>query len=231
MSAAGTLYLVLDAPFAAWRWLQAGVYRGSFPVIPPSAAWGLALNFAAIETRGDLGDVATPIRPDAPALDVAVGLVVPGGRSTLYQQLHSYPVGNSGKEFRERAHGRKYWIAPARREVLVDSIAAVGVRGPHELLARIRDGLAGRLDAPRYGLPFAGDNQFLFRAITVVDESPVAYWFQRLSELNPRIQKSTRLTTNIDRGEASNTEAPLFAPMTERGSCPDGAWVRVGPGA
>ena len=88
-----TLFLQLDAPFAAFRWLQAGVYRGTSPVIPPSAAWGLALNLAAIETRGGLDEPVTPIRPDAPHLDIAVGIVRSGQRSTLYQQLHSYPVG------------------------------------------------------------------------------------------------------------------------------------------
>ena len=62
-SGARTLFLLLDAPFAAFRWLQAGVYRGTFPVIPPSAGWGLALNLAGIETRGALDEVVTPIRP------------------------------------------------------------------------------------------------------------------------------------------------------------------------
>src|SRR5689334_4208101 len=93
-----TLFLLLDAPFAAFRWLQAGVYRGTFPVMSPSAAWGFALNLAGIETRGGLDEVVTAIRSDAPHLDVAVGVVRPGERSTLYQQLHGYPVGNSGKE-------------------------------------------------------------------------------------------------------------------------------------
>ena len=46
-----TLFLLLDAPFSAFRWMQAGVYRGTFPVMPPSAAWGLALNLAGLETR------------------------------------------------------------------------------------------------------------------------------------------------------------------------------------
>lgn len=231
MSADGTLYLVLDAPFAAWRWLQAGVYRGTFPVIPPSAAWGLVLNLAGIETRGDLGEVATPIRADAPALEIAVGSIAAGYRSTLYQQLHSYPVGASGKEFRAKAFGRKYWIAPARREVLVDSVAAVGVRGPKELLARVVDGLAGRLDVPRYGLPFAGDNQYLFRRIEIHGECPTARWYERVRELSARMQATTRLTTNIDRAEASNTETPLFAPMASPGPCSVDAWVRVGPTA
>ena len=112
-----TLFLRIEAPFAAFRWLQAGVYRGTFPVIPPSAAWGLALNLAGIETRGPLNEPVTSIRPDAPHLWIAVGVLRAGQRSTLYQQLHTYPVGSAGKELKPRTRGAKYWIAPGiRRE-------------------------------------------------------------------------------------------------------------------
>jgi CRISPR-associated protein Cas5t len=230
MTAEATIYLRLDAPVAAWRWLQAGVYRGTFPVIPPSAAWGLVLNLVGIDTRGDLSEVTTPIRGDAPALDIAVG-VVPGHegqRSVLYQQLHSYPVGASGSDMRGRAKGNKYWIAPARREILTDIIVTIGARGPADLLARAVDGLAGKLDTPRYGLPFAGDNQFLFSRLDASFVSPLARWYVPVTELADA-RATTRLTTNIDRSDASRTEAPLFAPLQEPGACPAFAWVKIGP--
>lgn len=219
-----TLYLRLDAPFAAYRWLQAGVFRGTFPVIPHSAAWGLALNLAGIETRGSLDEVVTPIRGDAPRFDVAVGLVRPGERSTLYQQLHSYPVGNSGKELQARTRGAKYWIAPAKREVLVGATFAVGVRAASDLVDRIQQGLRGGL--ARYGLPFAGDNQFLFNTIDLAD-AVEARWFVPV-EAGSAPPGSTRLTTTIDRGDSSRTAAPLFAPATW-GACPSQAWCTVGP--
>ena len=227
MSDDSTIVLRVDAPFSAWRWLQAGVYRGTFPVIPPSAAWGLVLNLAAIETRGSLAEVVTPIRGDAPALDIAVGVQRPGERSTLFQQLHSYPVGNSGKELATRTFGNKYWIAPAKREVLVGLIALVAARGPSAIIARVGRGLAGDLPEPRYGLPFAGDNQFLFSSIDVVTVDEPARWYERVSGDDP-VRETTRLTTNIDRGDANRTEAPLFAPGAI-GPCPPGAWVRIGP--
>lgn len=227
MSDDATIVLRLDAPFSAWRWLQAGVYRGTFPVIPPSAAWGLVLNLAAIETRGSLGEVVTPIRNDAPALDIAVGVQRPGARSTLFQQLHSYPVGTSGAELKARTFGAKYWIAPARREVLVGLIAVVAAHGPRAILDRVEVGLAGALPEPRYGLPFAGDNQFLFSSITLVGADEPARWYELVRGDAPT-RETTRLTTNIDRRDASRTEAPLFAPG-EMGRCPSGAWVRIGP--
>jgi CRISPR-associated protein Cas5t len=227
MNDEATIVMRLDAPFSAWRWLQAGVYRGTFPVIPPSAAWGLVLNLAAIETRGSLGEVVTPIRNDSPTLDIAVGVQRPGERSTLFQQLHSYPVGNSGAELKSRTFGNKYWIAPAKREVLVGLIAVVAARGPRAIIDRVARGLAGGLPEPRYGLPFAGDNQFLFSSIVVVAQDEPARWYERVSGDEP-VRETTRLTTNIDRGDASRTEAPLFVPGA-MGSCPTGAWVRIGP--
>ena len=230
MSAAttDTLFLELDAPFAAYRWLQAGVYRGSYPVIPPSAAWGLALNLAGIESRGDLGEVVTPVRPDAPALEVAVGILRPGQRSTLYQQLHGYPVGSSGKELKERTHGQKYWIVPARRELLVGLLCVVGIRGAPDVIGRIPPGLAGTLEVERYGLPFAGDNQFLFSQIRVVGPSALARWYVPVAP-GAAPPESTRLTTVIDRADASRTAAPLFAPTAEPCPCPPEAWTPIGP--
>lgn len=221
--------LRIRAPFAAWRWMQAGVFRGTFPVIPHSAAWGLVLNIAGIETRGDLNQQVTPIRSDAPSLEIAVGLLRTGSRSTLYQQLHSYPVGNSGKEFKERTFGNKYWIAPVRRELLVDTMCVVGARGDSKVLDRIHAGLAGELPEPRYGLPFAGDNQFLFDEITPIEHDVPANWFVKTAGTEPA-QKTTRLTTNIDRGDASRTESPLFAP-SDWGPVPERAWIRIGPAA
>ena len=222
-----TLFLQLDAPFAAFRWLQAGVYRGTSPVIPPSAAWGLALNLAAIETRGGLDEAVTPIRPDAPHLDIAVGIVRPGQSSTLYQQLHTYPVGGSGKEFQARTHGAKYWIAPAKRELLAGLCCVVGVRGDGDILDRIPKGLKGTLEGVRYGLPFAGDNQFLFDRIDVIDSPTAVRWFVPLKAGEAQ-KESTRLTTNIDRQDASRTAAPLFAPTPPQ-ACPDAAWIDIGP--
>src|SRR5688572_22411460 len=93
-----TLWLHLKAPFAAFRWMQAGVWRATSPVIPPSAAWGLVLNLAGVDTRLPGEGVTTLVRPDAPTLGIAVGAVNFASKSSLYQQLHTYPVGNSGAE-------------------------------------------------------------------------------------------------------------------------------------
>jgi CRISPR-associated protein Cas5t len=226
-----TLWLRLRAPFAAFRWLQAGVYRATSPVIPPSAAWGLALNLAHVDTRrADPKSPSTQIDPDAPPLCLAVGQPAtadPPERATLYQQLHSYPVGNSGKDLAPRTHGAKYWIAPIRREILAGFDCVVGVRSPDsELLARIPAGLAGALPTPRYGLPFAGDNNLLLDRVDVLAEPPETRWYTRVTDHTDGASAgSCRLTIAIDRGDSSRTTSALFAPTEPTPTPPAEAWT------
>ncbi len=223
-----TLWLRVRAPFAAFRWMQAGVYRATSPVIPHSAAWGLVLNLAHVETRAPGDHETTPTRSDAPTLKLAIGAVGESEVSTLYQQLHGYPVGASGKELKERTHGAKYWIAPARRELLVGFDAVIGVQSPEpELLERVGQGLRGELDDGRYGLPFAGDNNLLIDRIDVLDEPPPTRWYERLSVDSAPRPGSCRLTVAIDRRDSANTQSVLFAPTDPRGEPPAGAWTWV----
>jgi CRISPR-associated protein Cas5t len=207
--------------------MQAGVYRATSPVIPPSAAWGFVLNIAGVETRGPLDGITTLTRSDAPALRVAVGTMneVPEV-ATLYQQLHTYPVGNSGKEFKDRAFGAKYWIAPARRELLVGFDAVLGIEGDDTLLQRVRDGLAGVGASKRYGVLFAGDNNLLVDRVDLSDECPAAWWYERMEPgMTPR-RGSCRLTIGIDREDNSRTTSAVFAPVERPGAEPPaGAWV------
>lgn len=221
------LYLHIQAPFAAFRGMQAGVYRSTMPIIPHSAALGLLLNLAGIEMRGeDIG--TTLIRSDVPRMRLAIGSVRASEVSTLYQQLHSYPVGNSGNELKGKTFGAKYWIAPVRREVLTSLNAVIAAESDDsELCTRIQKGLRGELDVARYGLPFAGDNNFLFDRIDVVDSPPRAHWYSRFPEDAPVIG-SVRLTVGIDREDASRTTSALLAPTSEPSSePPEAAWLWV----
>ena len=93
------LFIRLQAKFAAYRYFQTGKYRATAPVITPSAAYGLLLNLAQVEMRGDttyFGKAAiTTIHEDIPFLELAVGTIKYGQIGTLYQRLHSY-VQDSG---------------------------------------------------------------------------------------------------------------------------------------
>ncbi|MBW4623713.1 MAG: type I-MYXAN CRISPR-associated protein Cas5/Cmx5/DevS [Cyanosarcina radialis HA8281-LM2] len=224
------LWLRIHAPFAAFRGFQAGVYRSTSPVMPPSAALGLVLNLAGIEMRDYTTVPNLLIRDDVPCLELAIA-TLPDRKSevcTLYQQLHSYPVGNSGKEdLKPRTHGAKYWITPVRRELLVGLDMILGVRSSEELLLeRVRQGLKGELDRPRYGLPFAGDNNFLFDRIDILDRVPEAFWYVQMQPDDPPMRGSYRLTVGIDRADNSKTTSFLYAPVEVATSIPpDEAWT------
>ena len=222
-----TLWLRVRAPFAAFRWMQAGVFRATSPVIPPSAAWGLVLNLAHVETRAASDGVTTGIRSDAPPLRLAIGAVREAEVGTLYQQLHSYPVGSSGKELGARAKGAKFWIAPVRREFLVGFDALIGVdTDDGDLLARIGQGLRGELGESRYGLPFAGDNNLLIDRIDLLDKPLRARWYAPMAADAPPTPGSCRLTVAIDRRESAHTASPLFAPIDAEAP-PESAWTWV----
>lgn len=222
------LVLRVRAPFAAFRWLQAGVYRATSPIIPPSAAWGLLLNIGAIDSRGPDVDGTTSVRADAPALEIAVAALGEPETAVLYQQLHAYPVGNSGKELQARTHGAKYWIAPARREILVGLDCLVAARGPTEVLDAIHAGLRGELTASRYGLLHAGDNNLLVDRVDVVDAPSPCHWYAPLRAGDSPRRGSCRLTIGINRGDSSGTTSATFAPLASASAQPPpGAWIWV----
>lgn len=223
------LWVHAKAPFAAYRGLQAGVYRTTAPTMPPSAAYGLVLNLAGIETRDSTSRPVTRTRSGLPPAKIAIGERSRPEVSTLYQQLHSYPVGASGKELKERAQGAKYWIAPVRREILVGLDVVIGFDAEDESIAdRVKRGVRGELSGARYGLPFAGDNSLLFDELAVLDAPPPVWWYTRIGPGDPPRKRSCRLTVGIDREDSSHTTAVLCAPEEDQSAePPESAWVWV----
>lgn len=216
------LWLRIRAPFAAYRPLQAGALRATAPVMTYSAAWGLLLNLAGIETRKGLEKTTTDIDPAAPPLRLALGL--PGtmpGRGSLFQQAHAYPIGkDASKNLAARCHGAKFHITPVRRELLVDLDLVLGACGSGVVLDRIHMGLRGSGDWPRYGLPFAGDNNLLFDRMDILDKPPECAWYVPVDIQGPPAKGATRLTLAIDRTDNSQTRAVLVSPSTTRNSDP-----------
>ena len=220
------IWLRIRAPFAAFRGFQAGVYRASAPVMPPSTAYGLVLNLAGVEMRDSTPGVTTTIRADIPRLRIAVGVISQPERASLYQQLHSYPVGASGKELKEKTHGAKFWITPVRRELLVDYDGIIGVETDDEsLLDRIKKGIRGELGEPRYGLPFLGDNNLLIDRIDVLEAlEKETYWYARMMPDDAPRKGSCRLTVGINRTDNSRTTSFLYAPLNSI-LPPESAWT------
>lgn len=235
------LVLELFAPFAVCRTFTAGWYRPTAAFLTPSAAYGLLLNLAGQETRlpehdpNHPGNIpATLTRPGLPAVRLAIGKPETADYpvvQTLYQQLHNYPVGASGKDRAAAAHGNKYNITPVRRELLVNLHAIIGLDGNPELEENIRRGLAGEMNVGRYGLPFVGDNSFLPDFIHILEEVPSACWYEKIDATADSAQRrATRLTVWIDRADLSKTVSHLYAPSAEASrTIPVGAWTPISP--
>jgi CRISPR-associated protein Cas5t len=246
------LTLYVEAPFAVCRTFTAGWYRPTATFLTPSAAYGLLLNLAGVESRLREEDdqhsgavPATLTRTGLPPVRLALGAAARRlGRhgaevpkvdrypqvQSLFQQLHNYPVGASGGDRAATTFGSKYNISPVRRELLVGLRAVVAVDDSLDLEAAVRRGLNGEAAAGRYGLPFLGDNAFLPDRIEVLDAPPAAHWYERVTagmKLRPR---TTRLTTWIDRADFSKTRSDLYAPTADAvAPIPPLAWTEIRP--
>ena len=223
------LCLYLQAPFGVFRTFMAGSFRPTAEFITPSAAYGLLLNVAGIEMRRDDGkSPMTLIAHGLPAVRIALGAIEFPFQHSLYQQLHNYPVGSTGKERAPSTKGNKYNIVPVRRAVLSDIRAYVCVDGDDALETSIRRGLAGK--TPRkYGLPFLGDNNFMLDRFEPIERMKPAYWFRRVGTDDDGLRDHvTRLTVTIDRQDMARTVSFLFAPGPDAtAEVPADAWIEV----
>jgi len=230
------LTLRLLAPFGAFRQFTAGSYRPTAPFVTPSAAYGMLLNFAGIEMRWDDGKSSmTRTRQDLPGMAIALGTTQLPEVQTLYQQLHNYPVGATGRERAEECKGNKYNIQPIRREFLSGIDASLYVRCDDSALeVRIVEGLAGNWEGAgrRYGLPFLGDNNLLIDKVGVEAAAAQTRWLRLLTSADRQARSGRmRLPITIDRADMTQTRAGLFAwSETESSEPPDDAWVRIGGG-
>lgn len=233
------LRLRVKAPFGAFRAFSAGAYRPSAPFITPSAAYGLLLHVAGIESRlDDGGSAMTVMQFGLPRAEIALGAVRLPTVQTIYQQLHNYPVGAVKPEVAERTRGNKPNIQPIRREYLSGVDGYVCLRGNEDLEARVREGLrlgtAYRPEgAARYGVPFLGDNSFLLSVLREEGEEPTepAHWFVLARrEDGARVPNPCRLTVWIDRASSARTVVRLYGRQEERQvEPPDGAWTEIRP--
>lgn len=221
-------FFQIKAPFASFRPFQSGAYRSTTPIPSPSAVYGLFLNIAGIEQRAESTNPITLLREDLPKVEIAIAQLSQPETALLSQQLHHYPVGASGAELAQKTYGCKYWIAPVRREVLVNLNLVIGIRAEQWLCNRITQGLNGELDEARYGLPFAGDNNFLFDSIELIESLPMARWYSPLEQGNRPLEPGySRLTVRIDRADSSKTQIAVFAPSAFCLHPPNSAWIQL----
>ena len=226
------LCLYLKASFAAFRTFTAGSFRPTADFLTHSAAYGILLNVAGIEMRlDDEKKPMTLIRSGLPSVRLALGALAFPERQTMYQQLHNYPVGSdAGKEYEQGAKGNKYNIAPVTRAFLSGLEAYICIDDHDELEQHILDGLNGRRQRS-YGLPFAGENNFIIDKLEHIKTTKPAYWYEMVAEDSASSESTrvSRFTITIDREDMSQTRTALFAPTTEPvADIPESAWVEVG---
>lgn len=222
--------------------MSAGWYRATAPMLTPSAAYGLLLNVACVETRlreedeGHSGSVPSSLtRPDLPALRLAIGVpegIEPPRVQTIYQQLHNYPVGKDAGVPAEWTKGNKNNISPVRREYLSNLRVVLCADGNPEIEDRIRRGLAGEFNSQRYGLPFIGDNSFFLQKAEVLSVVPPCHWYEQVGDEadSDRLPLTARLTVWIDRAVMARTVSKLFAPTAEAtNQIPNEAWTWIQP--
>ena len=235
------IWLAIEAPFAACRPMMAGWHRPTAGFLTHSAAYGLILNVAGIESRlgehqpGHPGGVpASVTRAGLPTFRLALGLPEGAGLprvGTVFQQLHNYSVaaGNAGIK-PEFALGRKNNIAPVRREILSNLRAVAAVQADDDFTEIIRRGLRGGRDDRRYGLPFLGDNNFTLDRLEEIAPGP-ARWFALVGAGSgePPRAGTTRLTTYVDRVTPVGTRSTLFTPTEDASATPpESSLVPVG---
>ena len=223
--------LYVQAPFAVFRTFTAGSFRPTAGFITPSAAYGLLLNIAGIESRRDDGkSPMTLMKKNLPPAKIALGALIFPQVHSLYQQAHNYPVGNTSAEFAPNARGSKYNITPVRREFLGDIRAYICLEDNPELAERVRDGLRAEHNPSRYGLPFLGDNNFLIDVLREETDRQPAHWYEMTTENDAEAHRprTTRLTIAIDRQKMSDTTSGLFFPCSEPElAIPERAWVSL----
>lgn len=224
------LCLYLQAPFGTFRTFTTGSFRPTSGFITPTAAYGLLLNVAGIEMREDMGKEMTTIRVGLPKVSIALGTLKSPRQHSIFQQLHNYPVGDTGKDHAPNTKGNKYNVAPVRRHVLVDIEAYVCVQGDEEFEFKILEGLHGR-QPRKYGLPFLGDNNFMIDRLQLVTKLDPAHWFVRIGSEDQGCSHDnvTRLTLFIDRKDFSKTQSALFASIkTPTSEIPNESWCEIG---
>jgi CRISPR-associated protein Cas5t len=224
------LCLYVKAPFAAFRPFMAGWYRPSAPFLTPSAAYGLVLNLAGIESRMNRDDsVLTLTQPDLPRTRLALGALCLPVVQTIYQQLHNYPVGESGRQREQESWGSKFNIQPIRREYLAGIEGYVVLDGNPSLESDVRAGLRG-VHRGRYGLPFLGDNNLLVDVLREESAPRAARWYEQVTPDEPPSDVlPNRLTIWIDRADSSGTRSALYRPTLEQAEVPPGAWTELPP--
>ena len=225
------MVVLVRGPFARFQPYSAGTYRATMKFMPHSAAYGLILHLAGIESRlEDSKLLRDPGSAGPPSGRIAVGAVehFPTVQVNC-QQMHNYPVGPTGKKQR--------LIAPARN---ITSSSRSGSSSP-TFVWRSRWTLTkicwtGCEPVSSAVLTGSATSEVSFSLVTgtsrpamsCLPRRPRRHTGSGQSSDRERIgdvRHSTYLTIRIDRTDSSKTVSKLFCPVSEATSViPVEAW-------
>jgi CRISPR-associated protein Cas5t len=228
-----SIIIDFDAPFFSYREFNTGDYSYSLPVIPHSAAYGLVLNLAGIEIKGDkiesmCGSFKCKRNTNTPNLGIAVGFVSFDGISCLIHQYHKYTQSysclspyeweeNQDGTFsvKENTKGVKSSISNLKKDYQGRKWSIGIVK--REYLTNYHGVIGVRgdkflIEKIKHGIdecfgsiPFAGDRNLMFSKISI--NNPEANW---LSTKKIQNCKSLELSTKIDRVNSHRTVREIF---------------------
>jgi CRISPR-associated protein Cas5t len=166
------IFLYFRAPFGAFKPFQSVEMLSTAEFITYSAAYGLLLGLAGIDSRNP------QVKKQYSAARIALGTMCLPRKGRAFQQLHKY----KDKKEIPRAKGRKPFIDTYWREFLYDRLEGyIGLEHP-ELESLVRQGIEEPATLNYWGLPFMGDNNYFIERLDIVETPRQCQWFHQFTQ-------------------------------------------------
>lgn len=226
---------------------EIGGLKRTLSFMPPSAAYGILLNYAAIEMFTEDGK----LRKGLPSVSLALGTPKLPEKFSILSHWHtkdgqsircsegaeealrkhwSVPV-SDGEKLKKSDLIYKWQIRPVWLGFLYEVDCYVMVRCEPFLLDRIKDGLEMKLER-KGGLPYLGTNFCPIHISELVESVPECLWFRRVKRdedvsFTSDAGRAELWPIVIDRTNGARSEHGMFRPTGLQNDIPEDAWVTV----
>lgn len=168
------IFLYFRAPFGAFKPFQSVEMLATTEFLTYSAAYGLLLGLAGIDSRDP------QVKRQYANARLALGTMRLPRKGRVFQQLHKY----KDKKEVPRAKGRKPFIDTYWREFLYDKLEGYIGLEHHELERLVMQGVEEPSTLQYWGLPFMGDNNYFIEKLDIVESPMHCQWFHALTQSN-----------------------------------------------
>lgn len=212
------IFLYFKAPFGAFKPFQSVEMLATSEFLTYSAAYGLLLSLAGIDSRNP------QVKRRYANSCIALGTTRLPRKGRVFQQLHK----GTGKE---KDKGRKPSIDTFWREMLYDKIEGyIGLEHP-ELESLVSQGVQEPSTLHYWGLPFLGDNNYFIEKLDVVEPPIQCQWFHRLTQDDKSSgEQLFYLSVWTDYEDSTQSRSSLFRLNQETPNLLDtssNVWVRL----